>query len=277
MSQDYYGGGGFTTNSPFSGSADGSPSSGGRGRGDWAHSLTPVFITQLYQATQAHADADWRLGDVELGQITLVGHVVEIKKQSSHITYKFEDHLGQIEARTWMEGADDNENKWGVKVHEYARVMGTLKAFGGKRYINAVHLRPIVDSHEIAFHQFEVYTVYLTNKNGPPKTPGGANRAGNAGASTSGGSGPGISAYSASTSNTSSNDHPEYAHLPALQQKLLRAILASPEHDEGGAYVGNIAQAVGGVAGDISDALDQLMDGGYIYNTSDDSHFMVSR
>ncbi|KAG7092530.1 hypothetical protein E1B28_008880 [Marasmius oreades] len=271
MSQDYYGGGGFT-NSPFSGSADGSPSSGVRGRGDMAHSLTPVFIAQLFQATQAHADADWKLGNVELGQITVVGHVVEIKKQSSHITYKLEDHLGSIEARTWSEGGNDDEDKWGVKVHEYARVMGTLKSFGGKRYINAVHLRPILDSNEIYFHEYEVFTVHLTHKNGPPKSQT-ANRVGNSSASASG---PGISAYSASTSNANSNDHPEYAQLPALQQKILREILAAPD-DDGGAFVGSIAKAVGGDAGDISNALDQLMDGGYIYNTSDDSHFMVSR
>ncbi|KAL0581574.1 Replication factor A protein 2 [Marasmius crinis-equi] len=279
MSQDYYGGGGGGfTHSPFSGSADGSPSSGGRAR-DMSHSLTPVFISQLHKAEQAHADAEWKLGNLSIGQVTLVGHVAEIRKQSSHVTYKFEDQLGTIEARTWSEGNDDDDDKWGVEVHTYARVMGILKNFGGKRYINATLLRPCPDPNEYYFHFFEVITVHQTHKVGPPNNNNAQPAAGagtvtkstsnNAVATTS------MSAYSASTSG-GADDHSGWAHLPALQQRILRAIIAEPEHDVAGAYVGNIATKVGGEADAISNALDALMDGGHIYTTSDDSHFAVS-
>ncbi|KAJ8078850.1 Replication factor A protein 2 [Marasmius tenuissimus] len=268
MSQDFYGGGGFT-NSPFSGSVDGSPSSGARR--DITHSLTPVFISQLHKASQAHADAEWKLDDAPVGQVTLVGHVAEIRKQSSHITYKFEDQLGTIEARTWSEGSEDDEDKWGVQVHGYARVVGTLKSFGGKRYINATHLRPCHDSNEFYFHIFEVISVHLTRKFGPPMTnPNNIQ--------TSGGAVAKASDYSASKgpSGGNNNENTAWANLSPLQQRILRAIVAQPDHDVSGAFVGNIAKAVGGDADAISNALDQLMDGGHIYTTSDDSHFAVS-
>lgn len=34
-----------------------------------AHSLRPVVIKQLHDATQTHADADWLIDGVEIGQV----------------------------------------------------------------------------------------------------------------------------------------------------------------------------------------------------------------
>jgi replication factor A2 len=48
----------------------------------------------------------------------------------------------------------------------YVRVTGGLKSFGSKRYINALHVRPVTDAFEVFFHQLEVITVTLTIERG---------------------------------------------------------------------------------------------------------------
>jgi len=42
----------------------------------------------------------------------------------------------------------------------YARVTGTLKQFGNKKYLNVAHIQPVTDPHELLFHLFEA--IYVT-------------------------------------------------------------------------------------------------------------------
>lgn len=44
--------------------------------------------------------------------------------------------------------------------HMYARVTGTLKQFGPKKYLNVAHIKPATDPHELLFHSFEA--IYVT-------------------------------------------------------------------------------------------------------------------
>ncbi|ESK94527.1 putative replication factor-a protein [Moniliophthora roreri MCA 2997] len=281
MSQDYYGAGGGFTASPFSGSATGSP--GGRLKTDLSHSLRPVTIAQLHKATQAHADSEWQLENAELGQITLVAQVVDITKQTTNTNYKLEDSSGAIEARHWSDQNSEDDRKFGhVQSMTYARVLGNLKQYGGKRYINATHIRTCEDPQESFFHQLETATIHLMHLNGPPGSAGQAPGQSHSNAATSA-RGPGMSAYTASTSTGSSDAYPEYANLPPLERKIIIAILEHPDHDEGGVFIGKIAASVSGTGGGeemvakISEALDKLMDAGHIYCTSDEAHFQVSR
>lgn len=48
----------------------------------------------------------------------------------------------------------------------YARVTGTLKKFGNKRYINSTNIRPCTDPHELYFHLAEVLTTDLVISKG---------------------------------------------------------------------------------------------------------------
>jgi hypothetical protein len=49
----------------------------------------------------------------------------------------------------------------------YVRLTGFLKAFGGKKYINATYMRPVTDFSEVDFHFLECITVTLTLERGP--------------------------------------------------------------------------------------------------------------
>ncbi|KAF5330919.1 hypothetical protein D9619_005432 [Psilocybe cf. subviscida] len=287
FNDNYYGGGGgyLQGGSPFS--QTGSPGgmrvrlfkptlkkgdSNAAQRTEISNSLRPFTIAQINHATQAHTDAEWRVDDVEIGQVSIVAQVVSIQKQTTNCVYILDDGSGQVEARHWVDSSSDEDgSKWSdIEENRYVRVTGGLKSFGKKRYINASHIRNVTDPHEIYFHVLEAIAVTLTIERGPPSNPNAAN------ARTKVESGAGISAYSAQSNAPAHND--QFAHLPALQRKIVHFIMSQPLQDEG-IHVAAIAKAIGASGEDarkISDALDRLMDDGHVFTTIDDSHFNVS-
>ena len=55
---------------------------------------------------------------------------------------------------------------WRPSEHMYARVTGTLKQFGTKRYLNVAHIQPATDPHELLYHSFEAIYVTLAFSRG---------------------------------------------------------------------------------------------------------------
>ncbi|KIY72165.1 nucleic acid-binding protein [Cylindrobasidium torrendii FP15055 ss-10] len=274
MSTDYYsgggGGGGFlsTQNSP-GGSQSGSP--GGRMRSDASSALRPMKIAQLLKCVHA-PDNEWRLDDVIIGNVTVVALVLDISKSATNTSYSIEDGSGTFEVRHWSEGGEEDEAKWGgVEKLMYVRVTGQLKAFGNKTYMNTnMPLHPILDYHEIIFHDLECISAYLHSVNGPPPvdgTPFTTPNAATAGA---------VSGESKSKSMSTA----KWGKRPPLQLNILQYL--SNHDDENGQAVGDIAVNVGeslsdpAVASRVSAALDALMDDGLIFTTTDDSTFKLA-
>ncbi|TFK54782.1 replication protein A, subunit RPA32 [Heliocybe sulcata] len=260
-------GGGYLTGSPLGGSPN---SPGQRTRSAAAQSLRPVTIKQLIAATQAHADAEWKIEDIEIGQITVVAHLITIQPATTNSTYWLDDGTGRFEARHWNGGDEDNE-KWGdISEDTFVRVTGTLKTFSNKRHINATHIRLINDPMEIHFHELECVYATLFFRNGPPGQ-------GNEVASTNGQT-TNMSNY---TAQASSGQRQEWAHLSPAQRAILEYMASVAGQNDEGIHVGAIARAVQGTAGvtsvdGISTAIDELMDEGLIYTTTDESHFNLS-
>lgn len=259
------GGGGFV--SPGFGSQGGG-SPGGGVRRTAAHSLRPVTVKQLLNATQAHSDAEWTIDDAEVGQVTLVAQVVTVQVQTTNCVYWLDDGTGRYEARHWVDSTNEEDTeKWGgIEENTYIRIMGTLKSFGNRRYINATHVRPVVDPHEYYFHATEAAYVQQVYQRGPPPRPSEAGQ--NVGSTAA------PSAYTGQAqSATAAND--QFAHLPPIQRKILTFMMNQPTSDTG-IHVGAIARAIGGDAHSISEAVDKLMDEGQVYSTIDESHFNLS-
>ncbi|KAJ3520170.1 hypothetical protein NM688_g9200 [Phlebia brevispora] len=262
----FYGNGGGYMASP-SGSFGGSPG-GASKRAASAHALRPMTIKQLLNATQAHTDAEWQFEGVDFTQVTVVAQVVTIQPQTTNCIYWIEDGTGRMEARHWVDSATNSDDD-AIQQGEYIRLMGQIKQFGNKRYLNATHLRPVKDNHEFLFHPLDAITTTLMMERGAPGRPGEQNAQ-----STSSAARPSTaSAYTAQTGQSASND--QFQHLPAIQRQIVEFILAQPAHDDG-VHVAAIARAIGGDASAISDALDKLMDDGQVYTTIDESHFNVS-
>jgi len=263
------GGGYLTGGSPFGGS---NASPGGMSkRTEASHSLRPVTIKQLANATQAHTDAEWQINGSEIGQVTIVGTVASVQNQTTNTVYWIDDGTARIEARHWIDTSvtQEDPDKWqphGESV--YARVTGALKTFGTKRYLNATNIRLVTDPHEIYFHILEAMTVTLIFERGAPPGPGGQQSHGGA---TQGQSG--ASAYSAQSSTVAAGD--QFNHLPPLQRSIINFIISQPTSEEG-VHVAAIARTVGGDAHMISDALDTLMEDGLVFSTIDESHFQAT-
>ncbi|KIY43364.1 replication protein A, subunit RPA32 [Fistulina hepatica ATCC 64428] len=270
----YYGntGGGFLAGgSPMN---TDSPSSGRRSEA--SNAVRPVTILQLMTATQQHADADWMVDDRELGHATVVGNVVEVKAQTTNTVFIIEDGTGMIEARSWADhgdGDDDGQaSKFnGIEAGKYARVTGTFKQFGSKRYIAATFIRPVADFHEPIFHMLETMMVSKILKGGVSSSAIASNTSPQGGAS---------SAYTTDGAATSEALKDEFSTLTVMQRKIMQYMVS--ESSEEGVHIGAIARHVGGGnqsashAQTISDALDSLLDNGLVYTTIDESHFRVS-
>ncbi|KAF8559772.1 replication protein A, subunit RPA32 [Imleria badia] len=253
----------MTTASPY-GSTGGSPGGFAR-KSETAHSLRPMTIHQLIQASQAHTDADWVLDDQEIGQVTIVAYIVSVQAQATNSQYMLDDGSGRIEARHWTDSSmEDESEKNGIVEGAYVRVLGSLKTFGNKKYINTNLIRRIASPAEIYFHLLEAMTVTMIWERGPPPRPGqeATPRQNGAGPST---------AYSAQPTAASSD---QFSHLPQLHRAIISFIQSQPSSAEG-IHVGAIARAVGGNAVTISDALDKLTDDGIVYSTADESHFAL--
>ncbi|KAG2157200.1 replication protein A subunit RPA32 [Suillus clintonianus] len=259
----------MTGGSPY-GSASGSPGGTGR-KTEIAHSLRPLTVLQLLNATQAHSDAEWMLDETELGQVTVVGHVVSIQSQATNNLYWVDDGTGRIEARHWIDSSIEESGTGSSAIAEgsYVRVSGTLKMFGSKRYVNATHIRPVKSPHELYFHLLEAMTVTLTWAKGAPPRPGQ-----NPSTTLPQGQVAGSSAYAAQSNAPAANNN-QYSHLPKLEYAIITFLQSQPTNEEG-VHVGAVARAVGGNAVTISNALDKLMDDGLVFTTIDDSHFKVA-
>ncbi|KIM58857.1 hypothetical protein SCLCIDRAFT_1218197 [Scleroderma citrinum Foug A] len=269
MSQfnDLYGGGGggYIGGSPYGGT--GSPGGFGR-KSETSHSLRPLTIHQLLNATQAHPDADWMLDDTEIGQVTIVAYIASVQTQATNSQYILDDGSGRIEARCWIDSSvEDNSEKLGIVEGANVRVLGSLKMFGNKKYINATNIRPVKSAEEIYFHILEAMTVTLIWEKGPPPRPGQ-----NLQEVVPKGSQPTTSAYAAQSQQVAQD---QFAHLAPLHRGIVTFMKSQPPNDAG-VHVSAIARAVGGDAVSISNALDTLLDEGLVYSTIDESHFHLA-
>ncbi|KAF5391342.1 hypothetical protein D9757_002042 [Collybiopsis confluens] len=263
-------GGGFYTSSPYSqGSPGGGSGSGGEVK---RNSVRPMTIAQVVKATQAHTDAEWSLNGHEVGQVRIIGHVVNINEQTTNINYILEDGTGKIEARRWREQSnEDDARKWGnLEVNSVISVTGHMKAFSSRKYVNSTSMRLSEDPNETTFHMLEALTITLSIEKGPP-----------AGEKPSGTPSGTTSAYSAQSSGTANDEMAEYKQLPILQQEIIRAILSRPDAEGDGVDISFVTTFVKGVPGAstvaIGQAIESLLDAGHVYTTSDDEHFQVSR
>lgn len=104
------------------------------------NTLRPVTIRQIISATQAHPDAEFKVDDQELGQVSLLssslriaqhmesteanGHhhhsipqltfcavIRNISRNATNISYTMEDGTGEIEVRQWLDSTSDDSGK----------------------------------------------------------------------------------------------------------------------------------------------------------------------
>ncbi|KAG0296132.1 replication factor A protein 2 [Linnemannia gamsii] len=126
------------------------------------HTLRPVTIKQVLGATQTQADGDFKIDGQDIGQVTLVAAVRGVSPSATQNSYMIEDGSGVIDARKYPSDHDDTDELSTVVSGTYVRVVGTVKNFNQKQYVQVHSIRPIASMNEITYHNLEVLYVHVT-------------------------------------------------------------------------------------------------------------------
>ncbi|KAI4119413.1 MAG: hypothetical protein LQ345_000659 [Seirophora villosa] len=272
------GGGGF-----MGGSQGGSQPTAGKGTLS-KDTLRPCTIKQVLEASQPFPDAEFKIDEVEVQQLTFVGQIRNISTQTTNITYKLDDGTGSVEVKQWVDveanshapalgllaaggggGAGDGKKPSSpLKEGEWARVWGRLKAFNNRRHVGAHVIRPVTDKMEITYHLLEATYVHLYFTKGPLEPGAGRGAAGAGGgmnAQADGGYGNG---------DMGMRPDMKTLHVGVNARRVYQCLKEIPQSNEG-LHVQNIAASIKMPVTDVMKAGDELLANSLIFTTVDDS------
>ncbi|OAQ34883.1 replication protein A, subunit RPA32 [Linnemannia elongata AG-77] len=231
----------------------------------YIHTLRPVTIKQILAATQTQADGDFKIDGQDIGQVTLIAAVRNINQASTQNIYMIEDGTGVIDAKKYPSDHDDPEEVNSILLNTYARIVGTVKMFNQKQYIQVHSIRPVTNMNEVTYHNLEVLTVHVSATR---------SKVGGHGASSS------SSAYGQhhnSMHGVTSTD----THMRGGNDDVANSISDFIDNHPGkasglGAHrrdiIGAFAQRLGGEH-KVNEMLKTMEEDGHLYVTEDDDHF----
>ncbi|WFD27506.1 Replication factor A protein 2 [Malassezia nana] len=253
----YAGGGGFM---------GGDSSQDGQGRRMGTQSLRPVTVRQVLHASQPHSDAPFTFDGAELSQVSLVAWVRSATKNATNIQYTVDDGTGQIDVRKWIDNSmDEGATVDDIESNQYVRIMGEIKSFNNKRSITAASIHLLQDHNEYLFHQLDViYThLALTKASGSTTAPSHT--------------GADVSAYDDAVLHKTDSMAADLSQLTALQRRIYQTIAAEAPECPEGVDLQIVKERCRNVdAAEIQDAVDELANEGYIYQASDDTHYLTT-
>ncbi|XP_075052009.1 replication protein A 32 kDa subunit [Mixophyes fleayi] len=252
------GGGGYTQSPGGFGSP--APTQGEKKSRSRAQQIVPCTVSQLLFATQS--DELFRIGEVELSQVTIVGIVRHAEKAPTNILYKVDDMTAApMDVRQWVDTDEASCENVVVPPRSYVKVSGHLRSFQNKKSVVAFKIAPIEDMNEFVSHMLEVVQAHMSlNAQSPPgggassvvlSTPG---RLGDARGSFSGG-----------------NDMQTNGLTPHQSQIL--NLIKSCKGSEGMGADDLKSRLHGMNANTIKQALEFLSNEGHIYSTVDEDHY----
>uniref|UniRef100_A0A4W2F9L7 Replication protein A C-terminal domain-containing protein n=1 Tax=Bos indicus x Bos taurus TaxID=30522 RepID=A0A4W2F9L7_BOBOX len=204
-----------------------------------AQHIVPCTISQLLSATLA--DEVFRIENVEISQVTIVGIIRNAKKAATNIVYKIDD----------MTAAP-------VDVQTYVEVAGHLRSFQNKKSLVAFKIMPLEDMNEFTTHILEVVNAHMMlSKVEQPAFTGRAPI-----------SNPGMG----EAGNFGGNNFIPANGLTVAQNQVLNLIKACPRPE--GLNLQNLKNQLQHMSvASIKLAVDFLSNEEHIYSTVDDDHF----
>nr|XP_058892704.1 replication protein A 32 kDa subunit isoform X2 [Kogia breviceps] len=230
-SSSSFGGAGGYTQSP-GGFGSPTPSQAEKKSRARAQHIVPCTISQLLSATLV--DEVFKIGNVEISQVTIVGIIRNAEKAATNIVYKIDDMTAApMDVRQWV----DTDNK---------------------KSLVAFKIMPLEDMNEFTTHILEVVNAHmmLSKSNSQPS-------AGRAPISN-----PGMG----EAGNFGGNIFMPANGLNMAQNQVLNLIKACPR-PEGLNFQDLKNQLQHMTVASIKQAVDFLSNEGHIYSTVDDDHF----
>ncbi|XP_071964590.1 replication protein A 32 kDa subunit-like [Antedon mediterranea] len=221
--------------------------------------LIPCTIAQIKMAEQL--DDIFKIGDVQIHQVTIVGLVRRIEVQATCVLYELHDMTSStMEIREWIDSAEGEENTTMLhKENTYVRVTGTVRVFNNKRILSVFSILPVVDLNEISMHMLEVTKCHMLISKLATSVSNGHSSSMMVTPVKGGG------AYNGGGVNNNG--------LTGVQGQVHQLINAHVG-DQSGISISALCSQLKGVSKDaIKNALEFLSNEGHIYSTIDDDHF----
>ncbi|XP_042281245.1 replication protein A 32 kDa subunit [Thunnus albacares] len=259
-------GGGYTQ-SP-GGFASPSLSQGGEKKGRTrATQIIPCTVSQLMSASQA--DEAFKVGDVEVAQVTIVGIIRSTDKSMTNIQYKVDDMTGApMDVKQWVDTEDPSVDSAVLPPGTYVKVSGNLRSFQNHRSVVAFSVRTLEDMNEITSHMLEVVQAHMAL--GKPQTMSGAG--GGMSSSVTPMSRPGMGSIGGMGGGYAGANDMTNNGLSANQNQVLSLIRGCP--DQQGISIQDLKQRLSGMSlSVIKQAVEFLSNEGHIFSTIDEDHY----
>ncbi|KAM9310138.1 replication protein A 32 kDa subunit isoform 2-T2 [Pholidichthys leucotaenia] len=229
-----------------------------------ANQIIPCTVSQLMSASQA--DEAFRVGDVEVAQVTIVGIIRSTDKSMTNIQYKVDDMTGApMDVKQWVDLEDPTVDSTVLLPGTYVKVSGNLRSFQNHRSVVAFSIRPLEDMNEITSHMLEVVQAHMAL--GKPQTM----------SNVGGGMSSNITPVSRPSAGTMAKGYPGANDmvnngLSANQNQVLCLIKSCPEPQ--GISIQELKQRLGGMSLNIiKQAVEFLSNEGHIFSTIDEDHY----
>ncbi|KAL6053286.1 hypothetical protein STEG23_009381 [Scotinomys teguina] len=251
-----YGGAGGYTQSP-GGFGSPTPSQAEKKSRVRAQYLVPCTISQLLSATLT--DEVFKIGNVEISQVTIVGIIRHAEKAPTNIVYKIDDMTAApMDVRQWVDTDDASGENTVVPPETYVKVAGHLRSFQNKKSLVAFKIIPLEDMNEFTAHILEVINSHLMLSKVSSQLSAGKPSISNPGMGEPG--------------NFNGNNFMPANGLTVTQNQVLNLIKACPR-PEGLNFQDLRNQLQHMPVASIKQAVDFLCNEGHIYSTVDDDHF----
>ncbi|XP_048206589.1 replication protein A 32 kDa subunit [Perognathus longimembris pacificus] len=251
-----YGGAGGYTQFP-GGFGSQTPSQAEKKSKTRAQQIVPCTISQLLSASVI--DDTFKIGNVEVSQVTIVGIIRHAEKAPTNIVYKVDDMTASpMDVRQWVDTDDASSENPVVPPETYVKVAGHLRSFQNKKSLVAFKIMPLEDMNEFTTHILEVVNAHMMLSKSSSQPSAGRPSLGNLGMSDAG--------------NFSGNSFTPSNGLTAVQNQVLNLIKACPR-PEGLNFQDLRNQLQHMPIATIKQAVDFLSNEGHIYSTVDDDHF----
>ncbi|KAI1894890.1 hypothetical protein AGOR_G00120420 [Albula goreensis] len=255
-------GGGYTQ-SP-GGFASPAASQGGEKKGRTrAQQIVPCTVSQVLSATQA--EDMFKVGDVEIAQITLLGIVRNTEKSVTNIQYKVDDMTGPpMSVKQWVDVEDPSVESTVIPPGTYVKISGNVRSFQNHKSVVAFSVKPVEDMNEITSHMLEVVHAHMLL--GKPQT---MVTGGGMGTAMTPMSRPGMGGMAGGYSGA--NDMSANGLSPS-QNQVLNLIRSCP--DAQGISIQDLKQRLSGMSFTIiKQAVEFLSNEGHIFSTIDEDHY----
>ncbi|XP_074782179.1 replication protein A 32 kDa subunit isoform X1 [Athene noctua] len=125
-----------------------------------SQNIVPCTVSQLLAAEQV--DETFRIHDVEISQVTVMGIIRHAEKAPTNILYKVDDMTAApMDVRQWVDTDEAGGENVVVPPGTYVKVAGHLRSFQNKKSLVAFKIMPLENMNEFTTHILEIVNAHM--------------------------------------------------------------------------------------------------------------------